>query len=460
MTNYEKTFLLDTNAQYFGWPVIKMMEKAGEGIADFVEKKYGQNKKIGIFCGLGNNGGDGLVAARYLAKNNEVTVYLVGGACQDCKTLETKVNCQKLGKLKSIKFVQKAKAKDITQTFDVVIDTLLGVGAKGSLKEPFASVVKKINKQKARKVSVDIETPGFKAEEVLAMHYAKSKNAKVIDIGISKEIEQRVGPGEVKLLYKPNANSHKGQNGKLLIIGGSERYHGAPLMAAKMASKIVDMVYFYSTGENQVLCKKMKSGLCEFISVLEGELDDYADEADCILIGPGLSISKETKELTEYILKKYKTKKIILDADSLKVIKPNLLQSNFLVLPHEREFESLFKVKIKKNLSQRVRETQKAAKKYNCHIVLKGKDDVICSPKSCKVNAVGHPGLTKGGTGDVLAGMVAGFSCKDDLFLAGSAAIFLNGLAGQRLAKKVSHYYSATDLIAEIPRAIKWCEGL
>ena len=268
---------------------------------------------------------------------------------------------------------------------------------------------------------------------------------------------------DVKLLHKPKPNSHKGQNGKLLIIGGSDRYHGAPLMAAKMASKIVDMVYFYSTPDNQKLFTKMKSGLCEFISVLEGELDDYAREADCILLGPGLSVSDEAKELTEYILSldklgTFEKKKIILDADSLKIIKPNLLRSNVMVLPHEREFESLFGIKIKKDLRQRIRETQKAAKKYKCHIVLKGKDDVICSPKKCKINTVGHPGLTKGGTGDVLAGMVAGFACRNDLFLSGSAAAFLNGLAGQRLAKKVSHYYSATDLIKEVPQAIKWCE--
>lgn len=275
---------------------------------------------------------------------------------------------------------------------------------------------------------------------------------------MNSQDKNQVRPGEVKSLHKPRSNSHKGQNGKLLIIGGSDRYHGAPLMAAKMASKIVDMVYFYSTPDNQKLFTKIKAGLCEFISVLEGELDDYAKEADCILIGPGLSISKESKELTEYILKKYKRKKIILDADSLKVIKPNLLRSNVMVLPHEREFESLFGVKIKKDLKQRIKETKKAAKKYNCHIILKGKDDVICSPKKCKINTVGHPGLTKGGTGDVLAGMVAGFACQNDLFLAGSAAAFLNGLAGQRLAKKVSHYYSATDLIQEVPKAIKWCE--
>ncbi len=185
---------------------------------------------------------------------------------------------------------------------------------------------------------------------------------------------------------------------------------------------------------------------------------DYARKADCILMGPGLSISDETRQLTEYIIKTFKDKIIIIDADSLKVIKPRLLGPNIIVLPHMKEFETLFGVKIKKNLGQRVKETKKAAKKYHCHIILKGQHDVICSPRECKINVSGHPGMTKGGTGDVLAGLVAGLACKNDLFLSACTGAFLNGLAGERLAKKSSYYYSATDLIGEIPKAIKWCE--
>ena len=464
--------ILDVNGQYFGVPVINMMEKAGRGIADFVCKKFGKNKKIAIVCGLGNNGGDGLVAARYLVPDNQVDVYLVDGKCDHCKTKETRINCERLIKKfkdsaeqadgPSDKLYVNADAKTIQGQYDVVIECLFGVGLKSELHEPHKSVVKKINRLKGKKITVDIAVPGFKTDYTLSTHYAKVKGAHILDLGITKEIEERVGPGEVKALYSPSRDSHKGQNGKLLLIAGSDRFHGAALMAAKMSSKIVDMLFFYSTSENQKLLQKMKSGLCEFITVLPGELDAYAKEANVILIGPGLGISEETQYITELVLKKYKDKKTVLDADSLKVIKPKFLHKNCLIMPHSREFEKLFGKKItqgKKQISldKRKKLTQQMAKKYGCHIVLKGAEDIICSPKECKINIVGHPGMTKGGTGDVLAGLTAGFACNNDLFLSAKAATFLNGLAGERLAKKVAHYYSATDLVVEVPRAVKWC---
>src|SRR4030067_3872424 len=105
-------------------------------------------------------------------------------------------------------------------------------------------------------------------------------------------IERKIDSSIVEDLYKPPRNSHKGDNGRLLIIGGSKRFHGAPLFAAKVASKIVDLVYFSSVPENNELIIKMKEKLCDFIAVSRNEVFEAAEKSDCILIGPGLGTSE------------------------------------------------------------------------------------------------------------------------------------------------------------------------
>lgn len=301
-----------------------------------------------------------------------------------------------------------------------------------------------------------------------------------------KKTKHKIGPGDVKALYKPPPDSHKGQNGQLMIIAGSKRYHGAPLLATKMASKIVDLVFFSSVPENNELVRKMKSKLCEFIVVPRGEVEKFIKKCDAVLLGPGMSESRETKELTDRLLKKYPNKKFVLDADALKLVDPRLLGPNCILTPHAGEFQQLFKIKATpKNVAE-------MAKKYRCVIVLKGPVDVICHPDpvlagkgslanarsgtspeilrslrslrmtrrmTCKLDYAGNAGLTKGGTGDVLAGLIAALACKNDLFLAACAGTFLLGKSGERLFKKVSYYYNPSDLISEIPKTIKWCEN-
>lgn len=265
------------------------------------------------------------------------------------------------------------------------------------------------------------------------------------------EVKNRVGPGEVKALKVPHPESHKGQNGKLLIIGGSKLFHGAPLLAAKTASRICDYVFFASTRQNNQLVKKIKSQLATFIAVPEKELASYIEEADCILIGTGMGKTSETKKLTEGLLRKYPAKKWVIDADSLKVADPRFLGENCVVTPHKKEFEILFDCQPTKE------NVVKMAKKFKTIIVLKAKVDIVCSPTECKFNYTGNAGMTKGGTGDVMAGMLAGFACKNDLFLSATAATFINGLAGDRLFERVSYFFNAEDLAEEIPATTRWC---
>lgn len=264
-----------------------------------------------------------------------------------------------------------------------------------------------------------------------------------------EKVDQKI----IQALHTRAPASHKGDNGRLLIIGGSKRYHGALLLAVKIASKIVDLVYVSTVTENNALIRRLKSNIAEFITIERSELlaplaKTFWRTIDAVLIGPGLGTDHAAQELTNKLLRRYPRQKFVLDADALKIVDKKLLGANFVLMPHQNEFEQLFRMRANKA------NTRKAAKKHNCIIVLKGKKDFIASPRAVKFNTTGNAGMTKGGTGDVLAGLIAALSCKNNLFLAACAGTYVNGKAGDCLKKKVSFYFSASDLIKEIPKIL------
>lgn len=260
-------------------------------------------------------------------------------------------------------------------------------------------------------------------------------------------------------LFYPSKTSHKGDNGKLTIIGGSHLFHGASLWALKVASRIVDMVFYSSTQENNELTKNLKSELYDFIAVPREKIESYIKESDGILVGPGLpreegrgKDEESTKELTERLLKKFPNKKWVIDAGSLTEMEPELLKNfagNVIITPHPKEFEKLFGIKSSEKTVARI------AKEYNSIILLKGPMDIVCSPQECVEVEGGNAGMTKGGTGDVLAGLVAALACKNDLFLAAKLASQINKKAGDALYARVGPYFNASDLADEIPKVMK-----
>ncbi len=255
--------------------------------------------------------------------------------------------------------------------------------------------------------------------------------------------------GDLKNLYLPSKDSHKGENGKLTIIGGSKLFHGASLWALKVASRIVDMVFYASIPENNELTKELKAEIFDFIAVPRGEAENYLEESDAVLIGPGLLREPETKEITKNLLNKFPQKKWVIDAGSLTEMEPSWLNKNCLITPHQKEFTALFKMEATKETVRQM------AQKYGCVILFKGPTDIICSPEACKLTTGGNQGMTKGGTGDVLAGLAAALACKNDLFLAACAASVINKKAGEELAKKAGYYFNASDLSDQIPQTMK-----
>ena len=273
-------------------------------------------------------------------------------------------------------------------------------------------------------------------------------------------------------LVLPKRDSHKGENGRLLIIAGSQKYHGSLLYALKAASRIVDLIDVLSTKENLQLVRKLKFQTAEFIPVQEsllvrrgrgghrefGNYDPFfispsrgeESQVDCVLAGPGMGVSRQTRGLVEKILKS-KTK-CVLDADALNVLDKKLLKllhSNCLLTPHRGEFKRLF------GIAANFAAAKKSAMRYNCTILLKGKIDVIAGPSGEVIyNKTGNRGMTKGGTGDVLAGLTAAFFCKNNAFISATTAAYLNGRAGDELYRKLGPFYNAEDLVEQIPKTL------
>ncbi|MCX6772883.1 MAG: NAD(P)H-hydrate dehydratase [Candidatus Micrarchaeota archaeon] len=204
-----------------------------------------------------------------------------------------------------------------------------------------------------------------------------------------------------KLLYLPNphAHSHKGQNGVLLIVGGSKTYHGAPILAAKGAVRFCDLVYFAANKENNSLMMKMKGTSANIIAVPKEKFHFALSHSTCVLIGNGMDVDGKTKQLVASILKT--KKKCVIDAAALRVLPLSLLHKNVILTPHTGEFKAAF------GKEATIANVKLVAKKYNCTILLKGKKDLVASGAKSAYVTGGNAGMTKGGTGDVLAGLCA-----------------------------------------------------
>ena len=251
---------------------------------------------------------------------------------------------------------------------------------------------------------------------------------------------------DVKRLTHPAQGSHKGQNGRLLVIGGSRLFHAASLWALTVASRIVDLVHYSSVPGNNAIVHEEKKEFRNGIVVPRGELDPYIQEDDCILIGPGMTRDRETETITNELFKKYPEKQWVIDAGSLQMMDVALIPQNAILTPHHGEFAHAFGTA----------EVAAVAKKYHCIVLLKGEKDVACSGRGeCRVITGGNPGMTKGGTGDVLAGLIAALACKNDPFLATIAGSFINKKAGDALYERVGPYFNATDLANQIPVTMK-----
>lgn len=478
---------LETNAEYFDVSRLQLMENAGRNVAQEIAARFNIEKKIAIFCGLGGNGGDGFVAARHLsAVGFKVTVILAGKAeeISDGAALKNWFAIQPLKQSITIHEV-----RDSTQipevNADIIVDALLGTGTKGKLRPPIMQLVQKINITNAFRVAVDIPTgvdadtgeilgDAVKANLTITFHKTKAGLEKardyvgelvVKDIGLPKEIETCAGPGDVLLAVKPRpAESHKGDFGRLLVVGGSETFSGAPALVAFAALRTgVDLAYVATPEKTAYAISSMSPDLITL--KLEGQhlnignipaLKAYLETVNAVVLGPGLGLHPETKEAVKALVNAVEDAKkpLLLDADGLKAFAEFKRKLNvpLVLTPHAGEYAILTGKKLPENLNEKVAEVQKTAAELDAVILLKGPVDIISDGKRFKLNFTGNPGMTVGGTGDVLSGIVGAFLAHGvNPFEAAVAGAFANGAAGDLVFEEKGFHMVATDLIAKIP---------
>ncbi|MDR2203171.1 MAG: NAD(P)H-hydrate dehydratase [Nitrososphaerota archaeon] len=479
---------IETNAEYFGVSLLQLMENAGRNVTQEIVERFSNSKKVVFFCGLGGNGGDGFVAARHLLAQGYSVRVVLAGKSKDINHSAAVQNWNALNMLSDrvelIEVFDSSIIPDVS-TSDVVVDALLGTGSKGKLKAPILQLVEVINSLKGFKIAVDVptgvdtdtgEVGNCAVRADLTLTFYKSKTGldrakefvgvlKVCDIGLPLEFENFTGPGDINLVVKQRfSEAHKGVFGRLLVIGGSSVFSGAPALASMAALRTgVDVVY---TAAPKKTAQTISSISPNLITVkLDGdnlnpnnvaELEPYLANVDAVVLGPGLGLENETCEFVRLFIERAETagKALLLDADGLKAFATfkRPLQVPVVFTPHMGEFTTLIGQCLPEKLEERVVLMQKVAKEMAAVFLVKGKVDIICSPERVKLNFTGNAGMTVGGTGDVLSGIVGGLLAqKTDVFEASVAGAFVNGACGDFVASKIGFHMCATDLLDMIP---------
>jgi len=480
---------LELNAEYYGISRLQLMENAGRNVAVEIASRFKPSDgKIAVFCGTGGNGGDGFVAARHLiCLGYEVDVILAGRP-RDITHSEARRNWDALKSLRKLinfyeiydsSLVRKVEAK-------AVIDALLGIGLEERPRPPISQMVQQINEMQAFKIAVDVPTgmnsdsgevlgEAVKADMTITFHKAKPGLLKakeyvgeliVRHIGLPPEIERFAGPGDASIVRRHRPpESHKGDFGRLLVIGGSEIFSGAPAFVAMAALRTgVDLVYIAAPEKTAYAISAMSPNLITL--KLEGEylgpqdlpvIRRHTKDITVAVIGPGLGLNKDTEEAVEKVIKILEEKKVplLLDADGLKAFSKfkRRLGIPLVLTPHVGEYQILTGEHLSEDVDERAISVRKTAQDLGAVVLLKSHVDIISDGERVKLNFTGNPGMTVGGTGDVLSGIVGALMAQGtDPFEASVAGAFINGAAGDFVRKEKGYHMVATDLIDWIPK--------
>ncbi len=456
-----------------GIPGQELMENAGKGCSEFINDLILHGSKIALFCGSGNNGGDGFVIACILKNwNHSPEIFLMGSI--DKMSQETLKNYKKCEDL-NIKINKIEKEPDDLSEFDLIIDAIFGVGLKGEVKNWRADVIDKINSSEKTIVAIDIASgvnantgqaevaieadftltmATIKYGQLIGKGKEKSGEILVIDIGVPADVFEefplkgKLATCENVIFPYRNRFSHKGDYGKIGIIAGSPGFTGAAILAARAAlrSGAGIITLFHPLGletifENQLL--EVMTYTIPFPYTIEDkeEFLNKLNSMDVLLIGPGIGKSSETVELLKQVIT-FWDKPLILDADAINIIADNknilkeISSKQVLFTPHIGEFARLCDVKTEDILNDTLRYLQDFVEKYKCNILLKSATSIFCDETGFIFDITGNDGLSTGGSGDVLAGIITSFvgqklSLKD----AAVSASYLMGETAEKLAE-------------------------
>jgi len=463
LMTFREVKVLDANSEIHGVPAATLMENAGRGIARFILEEYAPSNVL-VICGPGNNGGDGYVAGRRLAEEDvdvallpvkEPSTDLARDVAEKAYPLVRKIDID----------VLEAEAGNA----DVVVDAMLGVGVSGGLREPYGRVVELLNLIEAPVVSVDVPTgmgtDGMVMPAVtLTFHDVKEGmggigRVEVVDIGIPPKASEFTGPGELTLVPARKADGHKGSSGKVLVIGGGP-FTGAPALAAMAALRTgCDLAVVAAPEKAAVVIAEFSPNIIvrplpgDIISEGSvGPLSGMIAGFDSIVIGPGMGNHPGSVEGARQIIELIKGagKPFVVDADALRMYFDPKPEGNGVMTPHMGEFRRMAGEGDPLELSRGL------VAGTGMVLLLKGVEDLITGAGRTVRNVTGNPGMTVGGTGDVLAGSVGGFLALGlEPFDAARLGAYVVGAAGDLAFEQFGNSLLATDIIETIPAVLK-----
>lgn len=512
----EQMKYLESEADRNGNTYEMLMEKAGKLLTEKIitiiekEKLEDENRVFDIIflCGNGNNAGDCFVAARYLKQ------YGIDSAaallCGEPKTEIAKLNFSRMSKIevirdKNILLELLAKNKQFDESLpypcQIIVDGVFGTGFHGELPEEIREVFS-VCRESDIVIAVDVPSGGdcrngrvsngtLKADCTVTFGFEKFGMTQyplkeycgeicTADIGIPEEytenfeykINTMYGSLLKNVIPKKKPDSHKGDYGRLLIVCGSEKMPGACIMAAEAAARSGVGLLQIATVKSimPVITSRLPEAMLEPIEADENgfmSVNNYekiisaAEKSTAVLIGCGLGVTDSTRNLVKKLLNNLNCT-VILDADGINCISDSIdiirqVKSSIILTPHPAEMGRLCGKSAAEVQSDRLNTAVNFSNEYNATVVLKGAGTVIAEKNNIYVNQTGNPGMGKGGSGDVLSGIIAslaaqGISTVDSAVL----GTFVHGLAGDMAAEKKSmQSMMATDIIGELAEVFK-----
>ncbi|WP_255195706.1 NAD(P)H-hydrate dehydratase [Halorarius litoreus] len=474
MITADEMAVVDANAEALGVPRKQLMESSGNAVARVVRELTDEGDRVAFVCGRGNNGGDAFVTARFL-DDREVTVHLLGRP----ETISTDIARENWDALVTAEYdvrtVSDSRALDLGGP-DLVVDAMLGTGVTGALREPEATAADAIGALDCPVVAVDVpsgvdadtgEAAGVAvdADHVVTFHDMKpglsnlDAEVTVADIGIPEAAELFVEAGDLQRLGR-DPQSHKGDHGEVLVVGGGP-YTGAPALAAQAALRAgADLV--------RVACPESVAreiqGYSENLIVRPFDADrltpDVVDavlalaaDHDVTVFGPGLGSDDATLDAVEQFLFAYQGTAVV-DADALQRVPDVETEATLLCTPHQGELRKMGG-ETDEDWRTRMDLVESFAADLGHTLLVKGAYDVVSDGETTRVNRTGNPGMTVGGTGDVLAGAAGALACVLDPVDAAALAAYANGTAGDRVVDRQGYGLVATDLVDELPAALR-----
>lgn len=470
----------------------ELMERAGTQVFNWLHSRLqGANVPIKVFCGVGNNGGDGLVVARHLVEHGyHVTVYLVNYSEKRSKDFLLNLDRIKDRKIWPQSINTESDIPEITSE-DIIIDAVFGIGLNRAPAKWLVSLFKAINHSGAFVLSVDIPSGMFmntvpenpdavvKATYTLTFEAAKlpfflpdtgkyAPQFEVVAIGWDAEIKLQadskmylVEKQEILPMYIPRDRfSHKGTYGHTLIIAGSYGKIGAATLAAKSALKAgsgLVTAYIPKCGYTT-----LQTSVPEAMVITDNDNNiiteiKYNITPSAIAIGMGIGTEKTTKKALENFLKQAKAP-LVIDADALNIIAANktmlkLLPEHTILTPHPGELKRL--IGTWKDDFDKLKKTKAFSKKYNCIVNIKDAYSIVVYNDTLYVNSTGNPGMATGGSGDVLSGIIAALISQEYTPLQATIfANYLHGKAGDIAVNSTSYQaLTAQDIILHIGSA-------